>query len=206
MIAALLLATAPAAMTPLDAEHAFSADARTIGQWTAFRKWAAPDAIFLPPVPVAEALKDSKDPPKSVEWWPTASFLSCDGQTAVNTGGALWPGGRHSFFTTVWVRQADGNWRYALDHGNDLATPRARPTQDPVIRKASCNGRPAELPPALYPPGQAGGGASRDRTLQWVWYIGDDKSRELLVWLWTGDTLEQVIADRLPATPRPAPK
>jgi hypothetical protein len=44
MIAALLLASAPVA-TAVDAEVAFARDARKIGQWSAFRKWADRDAV-----------------------------------------------------------------------------------------------------------------------------------------------------------------
>ena len=49
MIEALLLAAAEPAMTAVDAERAFVADAQKLGQWTAFRKWSAPDAIMFVP-------------------------------------------------------------------------------------------------------------------------------------------------------------
>ena len=47
MILALLLAAA-APQTAIDAERAFVADAQTLGQWTAFRKYAADDAVMIP--------------------------------------------------------------------------------------------------------------------------------------------------------------
>ena len=44
--------------------------------------------MFVPqPVNAHEFLKDRKDPPKAIDWWPTASYISCDGSLAVNTGG-----------------------------------------------------------------------------------------------------------------------
>ena len=87
MIAALLLAAAafrprsmPSAPSPRDAQR--------IGQWSAFRKYADETAVMFTPQAVwaHDFLKDRKDPPKSVEWWPDRSFVSCDGRTAVNTG------------------------------------------------------------------------------------------------------------------------
>jgi hypothetical protein len=204
MIALLLAAAVP--QTPLEAEHAFIADAQAIGQWTAFRKWAAPDAIFLPPQPVAAALKDAKDPPKAVEWWPIASFLSCDGKVGANTGGALWPGGRHSYFSTIWARQPDGQWRYKLDQGDDLAEPRPRPAADPAIRRASCENKPRGLIQPRVKGAQQGSGTSPDKTLGWSWTVEADGARRFFVHLWTGTTYETVIADRVAARPKPAPK
>ena len=91
MIAALLLAAAPVA-TAIDAENAFSRDAKRIGQWTAFRKWADRDAVMFTPQAVwaRSFLKPLKDPPKSISWRPAQSFVSCDGRTAVR----WWPGSR----------------------------------------------------------------------------------------------------------------
>ena len=195
MIVALLLAAA-APQTALEAERAFAADAQRLGQWTAFRKWAAPDAIFLPPQPVSVALKDTPDPPMSVDWWPTASFVSCDGATAANTGGALWPGDRPSYFSTIWRRDADGAWRWRLDHGADLTKLRPRVAK-PIVRRASCKGRPTHN----NEPGDSGG-ASDDATLRWQWQVAPDGGHRLTVQLWTGVAYQTVIDDQVPA-PRP---
>lgn len=191
MLFALLLAAA-APQPAVEAERAFAADAKAIGQWTAFRKWAADDAIFLPPQRVTDALKDVPDSRVTVDWWPTASFTSCDGATAANTGGALWPGGRSSYFSTIWQRQTGGAWRWRLDHGADLATPRARVAR-PDVRHASCRGTP---------PGNDAGtdaGASADRTLRWRWTVAPGGGHSFAVQMWTGDTYETVIDDRVPA-------
>lgn len=204
MLALLLLTAGAPAMTPVDAERAFAADAQTIGQWTAFRKWAAPDAIFLPPAPISAVLKDAKDPPKSVEWWPTASFLSCDGKVGANTGGALWPGNRNSYFSTIWVKQADGGWRYKLDHGDDLADARPKPADGgPVIRRASCENKPRGLIQPRIKGTRQGSGTSPDKTLGWSWTVEADGAIRFFVHLWTGTTYETVIADRRAAKPKP---
>lgn len=139
MIGVLLLAVAVSG-TVVEAERAFAALAQEKGQWTAFRATAAPDAImFLPRASSAHAfLKDRKDPPRSVRWWPNKAWQSCDGALAVTTGGALWPDGRHGWFTTVWQKQPDGGWKWLLDHGGFTEKPRPAVPQVPVIKPAGC--------------------------------------------------------------------
>jgi len=144
MIAALLLAaTAPSA---IDAENAFARDAQRIGQWTAFRKYADHDAVMFTPQAawVRDLLKDAKDPPRSVRWWPAHSFVSCDGRTAVNTGPWIRPNNTHGYFTTVWQRTGV-RWRWVYDGGDTLkgrmpAVPRPRTV------RAACRGNAPGAP------------------------------------------------------------
>ena len=100
----------PAAALPtaIDAERAFAADAQRRGQWTAFRATATEEAVMFVPQPVnAQAfLKDKADPPQPLKWWPASSFVSCDGNLAVNHG--------------PWHNRQQ--WRRDLHHR--LATPR----------------------------------------------------------------------------------
>lgn len=140
MLALLLLAAAEP-QTAIDAERAFAADAQAMGQWAAFRKWAAADATMFTPQPTRaqDWLKDRKEPARAVEWWPTASWVSCDGTLAVNKGGSRWPDGRVGTFTTVWARRPEG-WRWLMDKGSDVATALPRVRQ-PRVTRASCNGR-----------------------------------------------------------------
>ena len=137
----LMLADAPP-MTAIDAERAFAADAKAIGQWTAFRKWSTDDAVMFVPQPTnAHAfLKDAKDPKKVIDWWPTASWISCDGKLAVNTGGWQRPDGKVGYFSTVWQLQPDGSWKWVVDGGGELTVARERPAE-PVTVKASCVGK-----------------------------------------------------------------
>ena len=95
MIAALLLAAAPLP-TAVAAERAFAADAQKIGVWSASANMPTPDAVMFTPQAVFahDFLKDRKNPPKSFDWWPTQSFVSCDGRTAVNIGDAVTADGR----------------------------------------------------------------------------------------------------------------
>ena len=78
MITAMLLALA--APSAIDAERAFARDAQKIGQWASFRKYADETAVMFTPQAVwaHEFLKDRKEPPKAVEWWPDRSLVFAD--------------------------------------------------------------------------------------------------------------------------------
>ena len=212
MIAALLLATAPVA-TAIDAESAFARDARRIGQWTAFRKWADRDAVMFTPQAVwaRSFLKPLKDPPNAISWRAAQSFVSCDGRTAVNTG--PWfkqDGALAGFFTTVWQRTPSG-WRWDYDGGGPVSGP--APKGKPRIHRASCNGKapgPPIIPPAPLTSKQArttpednGRGQSADKTLGWDWKVGKAGARHFRVYQWNGSRYAQVLTNNVPA---PQPK
>jgi hypothetical protein len=213
MIAALLLATAAAApphtMTAVDAEHSFARDAKTIGQWTAFRKWADRDAVMFTPQAVwaKTFLKPLKDPPNAISWRPAYSFVSCDERTAVNTGpwfkqdGAL--GG---YFTTVWQRTPAG-WRWAYDGGGPMRGP--VPKGKPQVRAASCRtkapGPPIIPPPPLTPkkaqttPEDNGRGQSADKTIGWDWKVDKSGARHFRLYQWDGTRYVEVLRNDVPA-------
>ncbi len=201
MIAALLIAAAEPTMTAVDAERAFAADAQKLGQWTAFRKWATADAImFLPQAGSAQQfLKDKADPPAAVFWWPGRSYVSCDGNTAINTGPWVRQWGKSvGYFTTVWQRQPDGSWKWLLDHGDALKTPRAE-GGDIKAEIASCNGKPPEpvretLVSAI---GTARFNQSADGTLRWSWVVRNDGSRTFDALLWDGRAFRAVVSDNV---------
>jgi hypothetical protein len=197
ILGALLLATAP--VTAVDAERAFAADAQTLGQWTAFRKWAAPDAIlFVPkPVKVQEFLKDAKNPPLTYQWWPAQAFVSCNGRMAVTTGPSV-RGSYRGYFTTVWQRQPDGAWRWVLDHGDALAQPRPA-GEKPKVVTAPCPTEPHALGI------QFGSGAnfkmSEDGSLYYLWRVDEETgARVLYVHLWDGHDHKRVLEDRVGPT------
>ena len=209
MIVALLLAAAAAqpVRTAVDAERQFAGDAQTIGQWTAFRKWAEHDAVvFTPQAAWAREVLPKKDPLKAISWRPAHSYVSCDGRIAVNTG-PWWdqagkPGG---YFTTVWQR-GKRDWRWVYDGGGpqEGPLPVARTAQ---VHRASCTGRPTgapiAAPPALNPkqarttPEDNGRGQSADRTLGWDWRVDKKGGRTMRVYLWTGDHYAQVLYDNI---------
>ena len=188
MILALLLAAAEPPMTAIDAERAFVADAQKLGQWTAFRKYAADDAEMYVPqrVNAQEFLKDLKDPPASVFWWPGKSFVSCDGSYAVNTGPWVRQYGKAvGYFTTVWKRQPDGSWKWIYDGGDGLATARAE-GGDIKPSPASCEGKPAGLPSASKSP---------DGSLAWTIEVGGAGQRSFRAFVWNGKEYQRVIED-----------
>ena len=213
MLAALLLAAA-APVTAVDAERAFAADAQKLGQWTAFRKWADPTAVMYDPQAVwaHDYLNGRKDPPSAVQWQPARSWTSCDRRTAVNTGPWQRPGGG-GYFTTLWMRQPSGDWRWTVDGGDMLDKPLAVPRR-PVIRHAACTNRASRLRQidAAYarglnrtaPPGDSGFQRSADGTLLYHWTVAATGARRTRVQLWNGRRFE-IVLDQQVAAPPPKP-
>jgi hypothetical protein len=213
MIAALLLLAAGPSMTAVDAEHAFARDARRIGQWSSFRKWADHDAVMFTPQAVwaTTFLKTLKDPPHSISWRPLDSYVSCDGRTAVNTG--PWftqdgsPGGT---FTTVWQR-TKAEWRWVYDGGRPVL-PKNWSRTSVQVHRAACGGHPSGAPIAKPPklsanqarttPEDNGRGESADKTLGWDWKVTPAGERTLRVFLWTKGRYAEVIHATDPAPKR----
>lgn len=111
------------------AELGFARAAQEDGQWTAFRDYAAADSVMFVPEPVAarDWLKDRADPPQAVRWQPHHVWSSCDGSLAVTRGAWQRADGTQGYFTTVWQRQRDGDYRWTLDQGDALDTPLEEP-------------------------------------------------------------------------------
>jgi hypothetical protein len=207
LILAGLVAAAPSA---IDAERAFSRDAQRTGQWAAMRAHADPDAVIFTPQAVwaRDFLKGRKDAAMKITWSPNASYVSCDGRMAVNTGPWRDPGAAQTgFFTTVW-EQEKGTWQW-LSHGRHTLGEPLAARKVPVVRRASCRGR-APGPPLMGPPpikkgsgatpDDFGRGYSSDRTLGWDWRVGPKGVRHFRTFLWTGRrytlALEQTIGGK----------
>ena len=194
--------------TAVDAELAFGRDAQRKGQWTASRIYADPDAVMFTPQAIwaREFLKGKKDPKTTLRWSPNASYVSCDGRIAVNTG--PWQSAdarQHGFFTTVW-QQEEGQWRWISDGRHTLKKPLVA-RKNSVVRKASCRGR-APGPPLMAPPstkrGQGGvapddfgRGYSDDRTLGWDWRVGPKGVRRFRTFLWNGRSYELALTQTI---------
>ncbi|MET0307584.1 MAG: hypothetical protein ABW023_02655 [Sphingomonas sp.] len=198
LLALVLQAATP--QTAVDAERAFNAAAQATGQWTAFREFAAPGAVVFTPQPEkVELALPTKNPPIAVQWWPAESYVSCDGSQAVNTGPWVQPKSS-GYFTTVWVRQADGRYKWAMDGGDRLSTPRALPAR-PKVRRASCHGKPPkiEFEPCPGDRLQCYAETSPDGTLVWDWRVGADGARTFTARLWNGRDFDQVIRNEVAA-------
>ena len=143
-------------------------------------------------------LKDRKDPAKAIEWWPTASYVSCDGSLAVNTGGWKRPDGAVGYFSTVWQRQQDGGWKWIVDGGDDLKVERSHPRElKPEI--ASCVGKPQAPPIIGYLEGPSTTVTSKDGTIAYHWHVIEDGSRTFRVLGWNAEELVPLIDDEIPA-------
>jgi hypothetical protein len=197
MLTLLLAAAAATTQTAVEAELAFNREAQRNGQWTAARAYADPDAVIFMPQAVwaRDFLKGRKDPKASIRWSTNASYVSCDGRVAVNTGPWRSADGRHTgFFTTVW-QQENGRWRW-ISHGRHTLKQPLAARRLPVVQKGSCRGR-ASAPPLMKPPSAKKGpggvapddfgrGHSNDRTLGWDWRVGPNGVRQFRTFLWTG--------------------
>lgn len=207
----MLAAAETPAKTPIEAERAFAADAKTIGQWTAFRKWSTDDAVMFVPQPTNahDFLKDRKDPPQAIDWWPTASWISCDGKVAVNTGGWKRPDGSVGYFTTVWEQQVDGSWKWTVDGGDSLKVARGRPASPKIIRAACSDMRPQtrDVLTVTGTPDPAANvksaiDGSKDDSLTWLWIVQADGGRRFMLGYWNGRAFVDALDDKIPAPPK----
>ena len=212
LAAAIAAPATPRVATALDAERVFAADARRNGQWSAFRRWADPTAVMFTPQAVwaRDYLKGRKDPPQSVQWSTAQSWVSCDQRTAVNTG--PWRNaGTNGYFTTLWMRQKSGDWRWTVDGGDALKTPLATPRR-PAVRRADCGGGALRnrLIEAEYarpinstaPPGDSGFQRSADGTLLYQWRVEANGARQTRVRLWTGRQFTTVLDQKVASEAR----
>ena len=191
------------------AELAFAREAQEKGQWTAFAKHAAKDAVmFVPQVVNAQDwLKGRANPPQAVRWQPHQVWSSCDGSLAVTKGAWQRPDGSVGYFTTVWARQQkkkDG-YRWVLDQGDALAEPLAAPEMI-AGKVANCAPAPewsneqadweanSEAAEA-----SVGSGESGDGTLAYRYRVFASGAREIEVFLLTNGKMEQVLHSQVAA-------
>jgi ketosteroid isomerase-like protein len=129
---------AAAAPTPADLEAiaaqvsaAETAFAQTMADRTLdrFAGFVAEDAVFrgatlrIGRAQVVEGWKRFFDKPAApFSWAPDLVTVAADGRTAISTGLARAPDGTPvSRFTSIWRRDADGQWRVIADQGVDAA-------------------------------------------------------------------------------------
>lgn len=193
----------PLAVNPsafIAAEIGFARLAQEKGQWTAFRETSHPDAVMFVPhrVKARDWLKSQTDPAESVKWQPHAVYVSCDGNAAATTG-AWQKGAASGYFSTIWLRDPrSGEISWVLDHGDTLSAP--RPAPDFIAsRQASCEGRPAPAGTADENAAGAVLGQSADRTMSWSSIVRPDGSRSIVVRIWNGKAMEELITDHVAA-------
>lgn len=185
------LSSAPYAAQPSQVvarELEFARAAREDGQWTAFRAFAADDALLHGrngPVPAKQVLATLDDPEKAVEWSPRTVAMSCDGTMAVSRGRFLDPEGYVGTYVTVWEREDyddDYEWSYDVGGRDDPQPVREEPEDGAILVTAydDIQGVVADCPKAgetvprpvfTVRPGSEDLGAevSADGTLAWGW-------------------------------------
>ena len=177
-------------------ELAFARAAQEKGQWTAFAEYAADDAVMFVPEPVdaKDWLKRQVNPPRAVTWQPHQVWSSCDGTLAVTKGAWQRPDGSVGYFTTVWERQRDGEYKWVMDQGDEL--------EEPLEAPEMVGATAADCTPEPSPVVMAGGGGhvsrdgfSRDRTLYWIVNVAPDGGRSVLVKLSQGGTMTNVVRE-----------
>ena len=147
---------APAVLPAVDvgevvaAERAFARAARDRGVGAAFRSFAAADAlIFAPgPRPAAPLFAAAPDVGGTLAWWPAYAGIAASGDLGFTTGPFVQEDGprrRHGNYFTIWRRQADGAWRWVLDHGPTASGP---PPAAPSAAVATLPPAPAAAAPA----------------------------------------------------------
>jgi hypothetical protein len=171
-------------------ELAFARAAQDKGQWAAFRQYAADDAVMFTPqlTPAKAWLKGRAEPPVAVKWQPYEVWMSCDGSLAVTKGAWQRPNGV-GYFTTVWQRQKNGDYKWVLDQGDGLKE--ALPAPEMIAGQvAECSkASPPDIPAAE---GRTVGW-SKDKTLQWIVEVEPDNSRSFKVHRWNGNGYEEVL-------------
>tara|TARA_B100000678_G_scaffold80353_1_gene66708 strand:- start:375 stop:1133 length:759 start_codon:yes stop_codon:yes gene_type:complete len=196
-------------------EIAFARAAREDGQWTAFAKFAADDAVLHGrngPVPAKSALAGLSDPAESVQWSPRTVMMSCDGKVAVSRGRYLYPQGNVGSYVTVWTRNGyedDYHWIYDAG-GDDVPQPTpVEPAENEIVATAydyvqglvaDCprGGESAPPPPALPDAGDARREVhlSSDGTLRWMWEHHADGSKYFRADYLTSGAWEKIVEER----------
>ncbi len=198
------------------ADVAFARMARDEGQWTAFRRFAAPGAVIHGrngPVPIETYIAGRADPEVSNAWTPNTIWASCDGTLAITFGRFQVPDGDVGSYVTVWELQPDRSYKWTYDVGA-LDDPQPEPEAGPDIpegedviivsgmssiegRVADCPTRGAalaQIPIRLAPfPTRTGDAGSDDGSLRSTWFHTANGERRITVdWVRDGEWQEAV--------------
>jgi hypothetical protein len=187
--------------TVIATELAFARAAQEDGQWTAFADYAANDAVMFVPEPVnaKDWLKKQKDPAKAVAWQPYQVWSSCDGSLAATRGAWQRPDGTAGYFTTVWARQKNGDYKWVMDQGDTLAEPLAAAPDMIGATVADCATRPLPISQTISVSGTGYAGASTDGTLGWQVLSQPNGFRAVQLQYWDGSTWKTAFLDRVEA-------
>lgn len=217
------LSSAPYAAQPslvVAREIAFARAARENGQWTAFRAFAADDAVIHGrngPVSAKPLLATLSDPEKPVQWSPRTVMMSCDGKMAVSAGRFRDPEGLVGNFVTVWERdgfEGDYEWSYDVAGLDDPQPAPVEQEEGAIVVTAydAVQGLVADCPPAgttidaptpLVWEGALASGESRspDGTLVWQWGQFDNGLKRVQARFWKDGAWQKIVDRRLESPP-----
>lgn len=193
------------------AELAFARLSAEKGIWASFRTYADKAGVMFVPQKVNAQtwLKGRAEPKGPLTWEPYEVWSSCDGSIGVTRGAYQW-GTDRGWFTTVWKRQADGTYRWLLDH-SDSDAKIGKPPELIEAHVAECHDGPLavamdELPVVTPGEGEFFGGASDDGTLRWGGRVDKWGGRIVTVDVWNGAQFQRVLHQSVaPPAPSPAP-
>ncbi len=142
--------TSPVALHPhagpvVEAERAFAAEAARSGWVSAFKRYAAPDAIVIQPEPVSAHDSLAKLPPeantRNLAWWPIWAGIASSGDLGFTTGPYVFADRGFGHYFTVWRKQPDGGWKWIYDGGPRSAERSPfGPETEPIVLPASHGG------------------------------------------------------------------
>lgn len=145
-----MLAQPPSLQSDFDAmvatERAFSKLSEEKGIKDSFAAYIAEDGILFRGgswVKGKSWTLEHPNPPVTLVWWPSHAGISSSGDLGWTTGPyEVRQGDEKGYgnFVTVWRKQPDGSWRFAIDSGNDYATPtgeKSTPALKPGLTRSS---------------------------------------------------------------------
>ncbi len=117
-------------------EYAFSKRAGEAGTRQAFLEFIADDGILFRPTPVngkQYLTANNKQSSSVLSWYTSRAKVSHDGDLGFTTGPWEWRRDKADSsavafgnFCTVWQRQSNGEWKFAIDFGNSNDKPLAK--------------------------------------------------------------------------------
>jgi ketosteroid isomerase-like protein len=127
-----------AAEPVIAAERAFAARHQQVSVKKSFLEYAAPDGVMVTPGGVRNAREfistwPDDDDTGLIKWWPSFAGIARSGDLGFTTGPASYGGGRsYTNYFTIWKKQPDGSWKWAIDMGTRKGVKPAGGPDDPV--------------------------------------------------------------------------
>jgi len=134
----------PLVQEVIDAENGFASLSKTQNTRDAFVTNLADDGIVFEksnPVLGKEVWSKRAADNSLLFWWPVSSDISASGDFGYNTGPYEWSADRsgarpkaYGYFSSVWKKGDEGNWKVAIDMGISLPTGEEK-SPDPAASK-----------------------------------------------------------------------